>query len=501
MNSFNILNGVPATGNAFLQRDILKGAWDFDGFVVSDWGSIMEMVPHGFAADNREAAKHAANAGSDMDMESYAYVNELVSLVEEGLVDEALIDDAARRILRVKYELGLFDDPYRYCDEAREAEVIGNPEFQDDVLDMAKKSIVLLKNETQLLPLKRTGQKIAVIGALAAEKNSPLGSWRIASKDSTAVSLLEGLQSYPENQITYAKGVDVTEGPTAFVFETKINETDRSDFDSAIAAARSADVVIMALGEHGFQSGEGRSRTEIDLPGLQQELLEEVYKVNKNIVLVLFNGRPLAINWAAEHVPSIVEAWQLGSQSGNAIAQVLYGDYNPSGKLPMTFPRSVGQIPIYYNHMNTGRPVSPGPELVFWSHYIDQTNDPLYPFGYGLSYSNFEYANISVENDYGASGVVKVSVDLTNSGTMDGKEVVQLYIHDMHASVARPVRELKGFELVELSAGEQRTITFELTEEELGFYLNDGSWTLENGRFKVFVGGNSVDTLTSEFEI
>jgi beta-glucosidase len=501
MNSFNILNGVPATGNAFLQRDILKGAWDFDGFVVSDWGSIMEMVPHGFAADNREAAKHAAIAGSDMDMESYAYVNELVSLVEEGLVDEALIDDAARRILRVKYELGLFDDPYRYCDEAREAEVIGNPEFQDDVLDMAKKSIVLLKNETQLLPLKRTGQKIAVIGALAAEKNSPLGSWRIASKDSTAVSLLEGLQSYPENQITYAKGVDVTEGPTAFVFETKINETDRSDFDSAIAAARSADVVIMALGEHGFQSGEGRSRTEIDLPGLQQELLEEVYKVNKNIVLVLFNGRPLAINWAAEHVPSIVEAWQLGSQSGNAIAQVLYGDYNPSGKLPMTFPRSVGQIPIYYNHMNTGRPVSPGPELVFWSHYIDQTNDPLYPFGYGLSYSNFEYANISVENDYGASGVVKVSVDLTNSGTMDGKEVVQLYIHDMHASVARPVRELKGFELVELSAGEQRTITFELTEEELGFYLNDGSWTLENGRFKVFVGGNSVDTLTSEFEI
>jgi beta-glucosidase len=501
MNSFNILNGVPATGNAFLQRDILKGAWDFDGFVVSDWGSIMEMVPHGFAADNREAAKHAANAGSDMDMESYAYVNELVSLVEEGLVDEALIDDAARRILRVKYELGLFDDPYRYCDEAREAEVIGNPEFQDDVLDMAKKSIVLLKNETQLLPLKRTGQKIAVIGALAAEKNSPLGSWRIASKDSTAVSLLEGLQSYPENQITYAKGVDVTEGPTAFVFETKINETDRSDFDSAIAAARSADVVIMALGEHGFQSGEGRSRTDIDLPGLQQELLEEVYKVNKNIVLVLFNGRPLAINWAAEHVPSIVEAWQLGSQSGNAIAQVLYGDYNPSGKLPMTFPRSVGQIPIYYNHMNTGRPVSPGPELVFWSHYIDQTNDPLYPFGYGLSYSNFEYANISVENDYGASGVVKVSVDLTNSGTMDGKEVVQLYIHDMHASVARPVRELKGFELVELSAGEQRTITFELTEEELGFYLNDGSWTLENGRFKVFVGGNSMDTLASEFEI
>ena len=257
----------------------------------------------------------------------------------------------------------------------------------------------------------------------------------------------------------------------------------------------------MALGEHGFQSGEGRSRTEIDLPGLQQELLEEVYKVNKNIVLVLFNGRPLAINWAAENVPSIVEAWQLGSQSGNAIAQVLYGDYNPSGKLPMTFPRSVGQIPIYYNHMNTGRPVTPGPELVFWSHYMDQTNDPLYPFGYGLSYSTFEYANISVENDYAASGVVKVSVDLTNSGTMDGKEVVQLYIHDMHASVARPVRELKGFELVELSAGEQRTITFELTEEELGFYLNDGSWTMENGRFKVFVGGNSVDTLESEFEI
>ena len=501
MNSFNELNGVPATGNAFLQRDILKDRWNFDGFVVSDWGSIAEMIPHGYAKDNREAAMHAANAGSDMDMESYAYVAELVSLVEEGKVKESDIDDAVRRILRVKYELGLFDDPYRYCDEQREKEVIGNPAFQEDVLDMARKSIVLLKNENNLLPLKSSGQRIAVIGQLAAENNSPLGSWRIASKDSTAVSLLEGLGAYPGNQITYAKGVDVTVGNTAFVFETVINETDRSDFDSAISAARGADVVIMALGEHGFQSGEGRSRADIDLPGLQQELLEAVYKVNKNIVLVLHNGRPLTIEWADNNIPAIVEAWQLGSQSGNAIAQVLYGDYNPSGKLPMTFPRSVGQIPIYYNHKNTGRPTSPGQDLVFWSHYNDETNDPLYAFGHGLSYSQFDYSNLQVENNYATNGTVRVSVDVTNSSGVDGKEVVQLYIHDVHASVTRPVKELKGFDLSMIEAGQTKTIEFELTDSELGFYDNEGNWIVEPGIFRVFVGTSSDNTMDSRFEI
>ncbi|MGB6267994.1 MAG: glycoside hydrolase family 3 N-terminal domain-containing protein, partial [Olleya sp.] len=359
MNSFNELNGIPATGDKYLQRDILKEQWGFDGFVVSDWGSITEMIAHGHAKDGKHATELAANAGSDMDMESYLYVEELAGLVKEGKVDEKLIDDAARRILRVKFELGLFDDPYKYLDEAREKEVIGSQVIHDAALDMAKKSIVLLKNENNLLPLKKEGQKIALIGALASDKTSPLGSWRIAAKDNTAVSVLEGLNEYSGNTVTYAKGTDVSIGKEEFAFEIKVNMTDKSDFNKAIQTAKQADVVVMVLGEHGFMSGEGRSRTELGLPGVQQELLEEIYKVNKNIVLVLNNGRPLTITWADDNIPAIVEAWQLGTQSGHAIAQVLYGDYNPSGKLPMTFPRNVGQVPIYYNYKNTGRPVLP----------------------------------------------------------------------------------------------------------------------------------------------
>ena len=354
MNSFNELNGIPATGNAYLQRQILKGDWDFKGFVVSDWGSIQEMKAHGFAKDDKHAAEIAINAGSDMDMESSAYVGYLADLVREGKVKIATVDDAVRRILRVKFELGLFDNPYKYCDEARELATVGNPEFQKEVLDMAKKSIVLLKNAPSslvragegLLPLKKSGQKIALIGALANDKTSPLGSWRLAADENSAVSVLEGLQQYKENQLTYGKGADVAIGTPKFIFETKINTTDKSGFDEALAVAKNADVVVMVLGEYGLQSGEGRSRTDLGLPGVQQELLEAVYKVNPNIVLVLNNGRPLAIPWADEHIPAIVEAWQLGSQSGNAIAQVLYGDYNPSGKLPMTFPRNVAQVPI-----------------------------------------------------------------------------------------------------------------------------------------------------------
>ncbi|MEP2935249.1 MAG: beta-glucosidase BglX [Gilvibacter sp.] len=499
MNAFNELNGVPATGNAMLQRDILKRKWNFDGFVVSDWGSIAEMIPHGYAKDARAATKHAVTAGSDMDMESYMYVAELAKLVKDGEVDEALIDDAAKRILTVKYELGLFDDPYKYCDAQREAAVTGSEANNEAVLDMAKKSIVLLKNEKSLLPLQKNGLNIAVIGQLAADKNSPLGSWRIAADDNSAVSLLEGLKAYPDNKITYAQGVQVSEGETSFVMETKINETDNSKINEAVTIAKSADVVIMALGEIGWQSGEARSRTELDLPGLQQELLEAVYAVNKNIVLVLHNGRPLTINWADENIPAIVEAWQLGTQSGNAIAQVLYGDYNPSGKLPMTFPRSVGQVPIYYNHKNTGRPVEPAPNVVFWSHYIDQENSPLYPFGYGLSYTSFTYGQVAVSNTYIQDKKVSVSVTLTNSGAYDGKEVVQLYLHDKFASVTRPIKELKGFELVSLTAGESKTVQFTLTDKELGFYDNSGDWVVESGDFEVFVGGDSQTKNTKSF--
>ncbi|MDR6966063.1 beta-glucosidase [Flavobacterium arsenatis] len=501
MNSFNTLNGVPATGNSFLQRDILKGKWNFNGFVISDWASVREMITHGFAKDEAEAALKAIQAGSDMDMESHIYVAELVKLVNDKKVEVALVDDAVKRILRVKFELGLFDDPYKYCDEKREKATIGNKANNDGVLDMAKKSIVLLKNEGNLLPLKKTGQKIVLIGSLANDKTSPLGSWRIASDDNTAVSVLEGMQQYKGNQLQYEKGTELTIGKTTFLDEVVFNTTDTSGFESAKKAASTADVVIMVLGEHGFQSGEGRSRTNLDLPGNQQQLLEEIYKVNKNIVLVLNNGRPLALPWAAEHVPAIVEAWQLGTQTGNAVAQVLYGDYNPSGKLPMSFPRNVGQCPIYYNHFSTGRPID-SDKNVFWSHYSDVEKTPLFAFGHGLSYTTFGYKNLQIDKLNPSKGeTVKVSVDVTNTGNVDGKEVVQLYIRDVTASLSRPVKELKGFELVSLKKGETKTITFNLTDAELGFYNNNGEYLVEAGKFKIFVGTSSTEVLESEFEL
>lgn len=500
MNSFNELNGIPATGNPYLQRQILKGDWKFDGFVVSDWGSINEMISHGYAKDSKQAAEIAINAGSDMDMESSAYVEHLVTLVNEGKVKESLIDDAAKRILKVKFELGLFDNPYKYCDETREKETVGKAEFQYGVLDMAKKSIVLLKNEKELLPLKKAGQKIALIGVLANDKTSPLGSWRIAADDNSAVSVLEGLQRYKENQLTFAKGADVTAGRTQFIWETKINRTDMSGFAEAIAVAKQADIVVMVLGEHGLQSGEGRSRSDLGLPGVQQELLEAIFKVNPNIVLVLNNGRPLAIPWADEHIPAIVEAWQLGTQSGNAIAQVLYGDYNPSGKLPMTFPRNVGQVPIYYNYKNTGRAVMNEPESVFWSHYIDEKNTPLYPFGYGLSYSKFEYSDLKLSNSsFSKNGEIKVSIKIKNTGKVAGKEVVQLYIRDLIGSITRPVKELKGFEMIELQPNENKEVTFVINEKTIEFFTAKLKWEAEPGGFIVFIGGSSDKTLQSGF--
>ncbi len=500
MNAFNLLNGVPATGNSFLQRDILKGKWNFDGFVVSDWGSIREMMQHGFAKDSKDATQKAVTAGSDMDMESYFYVSELANLVKSGKVKEALVDDAVRRILHVKFDLGLFDDPYSYCDEKREKATLYSKANNEGVLEMAKKSIVLLKNDNQLLPLKKSGQKIALIGALANDKNSPLGSWRVASDDNTAVSVLEGMQQYKDNQLVFEKGTDLTIGKTSFVDELVFNTSDTSGFEAAKKAASEADVVVMVLGEHGFQSGEARCRTNLDLPGNQQELLEAVFKVNPNIVLVLNNGRPLAIPWAAKNIPAIVEAWQLGTQTGNAVAQVLYGDYNPSGKLPMSFPRNVGQCPIYYNNFNTGRPVN-SEKNVFWSHYSDVENSPQFPFGFGLSYTTFEYKNLTLTKSAFAKGEpVQLSVDVINTGNYDGKEVAQLYIQDVAASIARPGKELKGFELVDLKKGETKTIRFTLTDKELGFFDNDGNYLIEAGTFRIMVGGSSDTGLESSFE-
>ena len=491
MNSFNTLNEIPATGSKFLQRDVLKGDWGFEGFVVSDWGSIGEMIPHGYAKDGVHAAELAANAGSDMDMESSLYVRELQGLVGEGKVDISVINDAVKRILGVKYDLGLFEDPYKYCDLDREKNIIGSKENNLAALDMAKKSIVLLKNESSLLPIKKKGQKITLIGHLANDNNSPLGNWRGAADSNTAVTVLEGLENYGNNSITYKKGVDLYYGETNFHNRVKLNHTDKTGFNEAKIAAKSADIVVMVLGEEGFQSGEGRSRTELGLPGLQQELLEEVFKINKNIVLVLMNGRPLNLTWADENIPAILETWHLGTQSGNAIAEVLYGDYNPSGKLTMSFPRNVGQVPLYYNFKKTGRPGASSEEVTR-STYADVENSPLYPFGYGLSYTNFKYSELTLSsNEITRDDIITVSVKITNTGKVKGKEVVQMYIRDHYGSLARPVKELKGFELVELNAGETKEVSFEIDNSSLLYYTANDLWESEIGKFSVFIGGDS----------
>jgi beta-glucosidase len=501
MSAFNVLNGIPATGDQFLLRNILKDQWDFQGFVVSDWDSVGEMVNHGYAEDGRDAAKKSVLAGTDMDMESYHFIEELASLVEAGEVDEDLIDDAARRVLKVKFELGLFEDPYKYLSKDRENELVYSPKFKDEVSDIARRSIVLLKNDNNILPLKKSNRKIAIIGDLAQDKTSPLGSWRIAADDGTAEPLVEAMQAYEANNIiNYTAGPQLIIGETKFVKELNVNTTDRSGFDEAVKTAKNADVVIMNLGEHGLQSGEARSRTRLGLPGLQQELLEAVYKVNPNIVLVLQNGRPLTLNWADENIPAIVEAWQLGSFSGSAIAQVLYGDYNPSGKLPMSFPRHVGQLPLYYNHLSTGRPNDPNQNDVFRSHYTDEVNTPLYPFGFGLSYTNFTYNNFKVTTKTSLN-TIEVTVNVENSGDMDGTETVQVYIRDLVAQISRPVKELKAFQQVKIKAGEKVNLTFALTEEDLGYYLPNGDWIFESGEFEIFLGSNSQDTSSKLIEL
>ena len=501
MNAFNTLNEVPATASKFLQRDILKGDWGFEGFVVSDWGSIGEMIPHGYAKDGVHAAELAANAGSDMDMESSLYVRELQGLVADGKVDISVIDDAVKRILGVKYDLGLFEDPYKYCDLEREKTVIGSKENNLAALDMAKKSIVLLKNENSLLPINKKGQKITLIGHLADDNNSPLGNWRGAGESNTAVTVLEGLENYGNNSITYKKGVDLYYGETNFHNRVKLNHTDKTGFKEAKIAAKSADIVVMVLGEEGFQSGEGRSRTELGLPGLQQELLEEVYKVNKNIVLVLMNGRPLNLTWADENIPAILETWHLGTQSGNAIAEVLYGNYNPSGKLTMSFPRNVGQVPLYYNYKKTGRPGASSAEVTK-STYADVENSPLYPFGYGLSYTSFSYSDLSLSSkEITRDDTIIARVKITNTGKVKGKEVVQMYIRDHYGSLARPVKELKGFELLELNAGETKEVSFEIDNSKLIYYTANDRWESENGKFSVFIGGDSDVKENKSFEL
>ncbi|WP_037322127.1 beta-glucosidase BglX [Salegentibacter sp. Hel_I_6] len=501
MNAFNDIDGTPATGHKILQRDILKRDWDWDGFVVSDWGSIPEMIPHGFAKDKMQAAEIALNAGSDMDMEGGAYESSLVELVENEKVSLDYIDDAVKRVLRVKFKLGLFDDPYLYANPAL-LEQISFEDHKELARDVAKKSIVLLKNEGDLLPLKDEVKNIAVIGPLADDKDTPIGNWRAQGEANSAVSLLEGLKNNAGKNvnITYAKGADLGVGERSFLMPLEINKTDKSGFEEAINTASKADMVIMALGEDAFQTGEGRSQVNIGLAGVQQELLEEIYKVNQNIVLVLINGRPLEITWASENIPAIVEAWQLGSESGNAIADVLLGNYNPSGKLPVSFPRAVGQEPLYYNQKSTGRPSNP--EHVTYSGYTDEKKDALYPFGFGLSYTNFEYSDLQLSSEeMNPDGNSQASITLKNTGDVEGKEIVQLYLRDLVASTTRPVIELKGFEAVNLAPGASKTVTFEINEEMLQFYTANRKWESEAGEFEVFIGGNSRDLQKVKFSL
>jgi beta-glucosidase len=503
MNSFNEIAGIPSTGNSHLQRDILKGEWGFQGFVVSDWGSIGEMVPHGYSGNLEQAAQQAITAGSDMDMESRAYVSHLAGLVKAGKADPKLVDDAVRRVLRVKFALGLFDDPFRYCDAAREKQALADPSHAAASRDVARKSIVLLRNDGDLLPIdKNAVQTIAVVGPLAADKDSPLGNWRAQAVASSAVSALEGIQAaVPASvRVVHAEGVKLVTGPRNFGAKLTFNTTDRSGIPAAVAAARSADVVVAVVGEDAFQSGEGRSEADPGFKGLQEELLKAVFEANKKVVVVLMTGRPIVLGWTADNAPAILEAWQGGSQAGHAIADVLFGDYNPSGKLPAGFPRLVGQLPMTYAHKSTGRP---GPQPgVTWSSYNDVPNDPLYPFGYGLSYTTFTYSEPKLSAaEIGRDGTLQVAVTVTNTGKRAGVEVAQLYVRDLVGSLTRPVKELKGFQKVELAAGQSREVTFTLKGSDLAFYTASGKWEPEPGAFKVLVGGNSRDVKEAGFRL
>lgn len=506
MNSFNDLNGIPANGDTFLQRTVLKERWGFDGFVISDWGSIRQMINHGFSKDLEQSAVHAIASGNDMDMESEAYQRHLVDLVNDGTVDEALVDQAVRRILRMKFQLGLFDDPYQYSDPDREAELIFTEEHRAIARDVAKRSIVLLNNEEGLLPISKTTSKIAVIGHLAAEKDAPLGNWRAQGDNSTTVSLLDGIRNAVGSnvEVEYQEGYTLAPNNGSFSRALEFPEDDGSGFDAAIAAAAGADVVIMAIGEEALQTGEGRSVVDVSLQGRQMELFNLVKEANENVVVVLMAGRPIIEPELYENASTLLNTWHLGSEAGNAIADVIFGDYNPSGKLPMSVPRAVGQIPVYYNFLNPGRPsTGPGDDgAVFWSHFNDVENSPQYPFGYGLSYTNFEFSAPKLSaGTMDMDGTMQVSVEVTNTGDVAGEEVVQMYIRDHFASVMRPVKELRGFDKIMLDAGETKTVTFDVNWKTLGFYGQDQTFRAEPGMFSIMIGGSSDNVQSVDFEL
>ena len=506
MASFNEVDGVPATANKWLMTDVLRKQWGFNGFVVTDFTGIAEMVAHGIG-DLQTVSARALNAGVDMDMVSEGFVGTLKKSLTEGKITMKTLDTACRRILEAKYKLGLFDDPYKYCDLSRPARDIFTKEHRDAARKIASESFVLLKNEpaktgqAPLLPLQKKGT-VAVIGPLANTRSNMPGTWSVAARLNDYPSLYEGLKEMMAGKvnITYAKGSnligDAAYEERATMFGRSLNRDNRTDkelLEEVLKVAADADIIVAALGESSEMSGESSSRTDLNIPDVQHTLLEALLKTGKPVVLTLFTGRPLTLTWEQENVPAILNVWFGGSEAAYAIGDVLFGDVNPSGKLTMTFPKNVGQIPLFYNHKNTGRPLQEGKWFEkFRSSYLDVDNEPLYPFGYGLSYTTFQYSDIALSaSAMGQDGSITAAVTVTNTGKRDGAEVVQLYIRDLVGSITRPVKELKGFEKIFLKAGESKTVTFKITPELLRFYDYDLKQVAEPGDFDVMIGGDS----------
>jgi beta-glucosidase len=500
MNAFNTLNGVPASMNKYLITDILRGEWAWNGMIVSDWNSFGETIVHGAAADETDASAKCLAAGSDMDMVGGTFQKGLKKALESGRVSQAQLDEAVRRVLRFKFSLGLFDDPFRYLNQKRHDATLEKPEYRETAREAAAKSMVLLKNDGGLLPITQNSRfkKIAIIGPYADSKGNKdyMSFWTIGlgmrEYDSTkVVRPAQALKPALE-----ALGFEVT--VTEICLDAACTE---KDYSAAISAARAADMVVVCVGEQGFECGESRSVTSLELPRKQELILSILGKLSKPTVMVLFNSRPLVFEWASQNIPAILVAWQPGFETGNALADVLMGKVNPSGKLPVTFPRNLGQVPIYYNHMNTGRPQTQFGQI-FTSGYLDSPTSPAYPFGFGLSYTTYAYSDLKLsKSQYKMGETVEVSIKVTNTGERAGEEIVQCYTRDISADIARPVKELKGFEKIKLNAGESRVVTFRLSEQDLSYWNNELKWKADSGQFKVFVGGNSVDVKEGDFEL
>jgi len=509
MTSFNDINGVPATANKWLLTDLLRKQWGFKGLVVTDYTAIPELINHGMG-DDKKVTELALNAGVDMDMVGEEFLRHAAQLVKEGKVSLKTIDDACKTILEAKYKLGLFDDPYRYCNDEREKTELMSDANLQAAREVAERCFVLLKNENQVLPLKKSGT-IALIGPLADNKRNMLGTWSVSGDPQKSVTIMQGIKNVVGNDVNilYAKGANISDDTFLIkrvnVFGEEITVDKRSPeemINEAVETANKADVVVAVLGEAADMTGESSSMTHIGLQQSQENLLKALVKTGKPLVLVLMNGRPMTLTWENEHVPAILDTWFGGTEAGNAVADVLFGSYNPSGKLTVSFPRNVGQIPIYYNHFNTGRPYHPGDSPKFKSDYLDALNTPLYPFGYGLSYTTFQYSDISLSSEIlKAGGEITASVNVTNTGTRSGKETVQLYTRQMVGSITRPVKELKGFQQITLQPGETKKVSFPITANDLKFYNGDLKYVYEPGDFKVFIGTNSQDVKEAGFKL